>query len=60
MMWSDFAGDAQAALLGPADLFERSFCGEVRDVKARACELGELNVARDANGFCRGWHAGQT
>src|SRR5712692_5175458 len=36
MMRSDLAGDAQAALLGPANLFERSFRGKMRDVQARA------------------------
>ena len=45
MMGRDFARDLQSALLGPADLFERSFGGKVRDVKPRSGELDELDVA---------------
>src|SRR5258708_8257996 len=53
----DFAGYAETALLGPADLFEGSFRGEMRDVEPRAGKFGKLNVARNANGFRSGRHA---
>jgi len=58
MVRRDFARDAEAARLGPADLLERSFCGEMRNVKTRAGEFGELNVARNTNRFRGGGHAG--
>src|SRR5258708_8366389 len=53
----NFAGYAETPLLGPADLFEGSFRGEMSDVEPRAGKFGKLNVARNANGFRGGRHA---
>ena len=58
-MRSDFAGDAQAALLGPANLLEGSFGGKMRDVQARSSKLGELHVAGYADRFGGGGHSGK-
>ncbi len=56
-MRRDFARDMEAALLGPADLIERSSRGEVCDVETGAGEFGKLDVPRDADGFGGGRHA---
>jgi len=56
MVWCHFAGDPQTTFFGPADLGKGGFCGKMRDVQARASELGKLDVARNANRFRGGWH----
>src|SRR5258708_19927296 len=53
----DFAGYAETPLLGPADLLEGSFRGQMSDVEPRAGKFGKLNVAADADRFRSGTHA---
>src|SRR5579859_7277357 len=60
MVRRNLARYMKTALLGPADLLERSFRGEVCDVQPRAGEFGELNVARNTNGFRGRGHSGKT
>src|SRR5579859_4462267 len=60
MVRCNLARYMKTALLGPADLLERSFCGKVCDVQPRAGEFGELNVARNTNGFRGRGHSGKT
>src|SRR5260370_19517873 len=50
----DFAGYAETPLLGPADLLEGSFRGQMSDMEPRAGKFGKLNVAADADRFRSG------
>jgi hypothetical protein len=58
MVGSDFAGHAQALLLGEAHLRQRSFCGQVCNMQTRTGKFRDLHVARYTDRFGSRRHSG--